>query len=33
MLGYAENMLMDELALSYNIERDKVKAFIEKKIK
>ena len=33
MLSYAENMLMDELALSYNVQRDQIKEFIEKKIK
>ena len=33
MLSYAQNMLMDELALSYNIERDKIKAFVDKKVK
>ena len=33
MLSYAENMLMDELALSYNISRDNIKAFVEKKIR
>ena len=33
MLSYAENMLMDELALSYNIDRSKIKDFVEKKIK
>ena len=33
MLSYAQNMLMDELALSYNIEREKIKAFVDKKVK
>ena len=32
MLGYAENMLMDEFSLSYNIPRSEVKDFIEKRM-
>ena len=32
MLSYAENMLMDELSLSYDVKRGDIKAFIEKRI-
>ena len=32
MLGYAENMLMDEFSLSYNIPRSEVRDFIEKRM-
>ena len=32
MLSYAENMLMDELALTYDVKRGEIKAFIEKRI-
>lgn len=32
MLSYAQNMLMDELALSYNVKREEVKDFVEKRI-
>lgn len=32
MLSYAENMLLDELAISYSIPREDIKAFVEKKI-
>ena len=32
MLSYAENMLLDELALSYNVDRADIKAFVEKRI-
>ena len=32
MLEYAQNMLMDEFAITYSVKRDEVKGFIEKKI-
>ena len=32
MLEYAQNMLMDEFAITYNVKRDEVKGFIEKRI-
>ena len=32
MLSYAENMLMDELSLTYGVKRGEIKAFIEKRI-
>ena len=32
MLEYAQNMLMDELAISYSVKRDEVKSFVEKRI-
>ena len=32
MLSYAENMLMDELSLTYSVNRDEIKGFIEKRI-
>ena len=32
MLSYAENMLMDELALTYDVKRGEIKAFVEKRI-
>ena len=32
MLSYAENMLLDELSISYSIPREDIKAFVEKKI-
>ena len=32
MLSYAENMLLDELAITYAIPREEIKAFVEKKI-
>lgn len=32
MLEYAQNMLMDELAITYSVKRDEVKGFIEKRI-
>ena len=32
MLSYAENMLMDELSITYDVNRDEVKAFIQKRI-
>jgi len=32
MLSYAENMLLDELAITYSISREEIKAFVEKKI-
>ena len=32
MLSYAENMLLDELAISYSIPREEIKDFVEKKI-
>ena len=32
MLSYAENMLMDELSLSYGVAREEAKAFVEKRI-
>ena len=32
MLSYAENMLLDELSISYSIPREEIKAFVEKKI-
>ena len=32
MLSYAQNMLMDEFALTYNVKREEVKDFIEKSI-
>ncbi len=32
MLSYAQNMLMDEFALTYNVKREEVKDFIEKRI-
>ena len=33
MLSYAENMLLDELAITYSIPREDIKAFVEKKIR
>lgn len=33
MLSYAKNMLLDELAISYKVEREGVEAFVEKRIK
>lgn len=33
MLSYAENMLLDELAITYSIPREEIKAFVEKKIR
>ena len=32
MLSYAENMLLDELAITYSIPREDIKAFVQKKI-
>ena len=32
MLSYAENMLMDEFAITYGVKRSDIKAYIEKKI-
>ena len=32
MLSYAENMLLDELSITYSIPREDIKAFVEKKI-
>ena len=32
MLSYAENMLMDELSLTYSVNRDEIKGFVEKRI-
>ena len=32
MLEYAQNMLMDEFAITYSVKRDEVKGFIEKRI-
>ena len=32
MLEYAQNMLMDELAISYSVKRDEIKSFVEKRI-
>ena len=32
MLSYAENMLMDELSLTYAVPREEVKGFIEKRL-
>ena len=32
MLSYAQNMLMDEFALTFNVKREEVKDFIEKRI-
>ena len=32
MLSFAEGMLLDELSLTYAVERDKIKDYIEKKI-
>ena len=32
MLSYAQNMLMDEFSLTYEVKRDEVKDFIEKRI-
>ena len=32
MLNYAENMLLDELSITYSIPREEIKAFVEKKI-
>ena len=32
MLSYAQNMLFDELAISYKVDRDKIQDFIEKRI-
>ena len=32
MLTYAQNMLMDELSITYEVKRDEVKDFIEKRI-
>lgn len=33
MLSYAENMLLDELAITYSIPREEIKAFVDKKIR
>lgn len=33
MLSYAENMLLDELSITYSIPREEIKAFVEKKIR
>ena len=33
MLTYAKNMLLDEFALSYKVDRAEIEAFIEKRIK
>ena len=33
MLSYAKNMLLDEFALTYKVNRDEIEAFIEKRIK
>jgi RNA polymerase-interacting CarD/CdnL/TRCF family regulator len=33
MLSYAENMLLDELAITYSIPREDIKAFVDKKIR
>jgi RNA polymerase-interacting CarD/CdnL/TRCF family regulator len=33
MLSYAKNMLLDELAISYKVEREDVEEYIEKRIK
>ena len=33
MLSYAKNMLLDELAISYKVQREGVEDFIEKRIK
>ena len=33
MLSYAENMLLDELAITYSIPRDEIKVFVDKKIR
>ena len=33
MLSYAKNMLLDELAISYKIDRNDVETYIEKRIK
>ena len=33
MLSYAQNMLFDELSISYSVARDKVQDFVEKRIK
>ena len=32
MLTYAQNMLMDELSITYEVKRDEIKDFIEKRI-
>jgi len=32
MLSYAENMLMDELSITYGVERGEVKAFVQQRI-
>ena len=32
MLSFAENMLMDELSLTYVVPREEIKDFVEKKI-
>lgn len=32
MLSYAENMLMDELSITYGVARNEVKAFVQKRI-
>jgi RNA polymerase-interacting CarD/CdnL/TRCF family regulator len=32
MLSYAENMLLDELSITYSIPREEIKAFVEKNI-
>jgi len=32
MLNYAKNMLLDELAISYNQPRDKIESYVEKRI-
>jgi len=32
MLSFAENMLLDELSLTYGIDREKIKGFVDKKI-
>ena len=33
MLTYAQNMLFDELSISYGVARDKIQDFVEKRIK
>ena len=33
MLSYAENMLLDELSITYSIPREEIKAFVEKIIR
>ena len=33
MLSYAENMLLDELSITYSIPREEIKTFVDKKIR